>query len=183
MDLQRPALRAARRPDLDTSAIIAMRIAIQASACDTPTTRREHFVWPAGSRRRPFYWYAVEGIVSAHPEDFDVQPFIVEADGFARTEARAHYAAEHVFDNPRTERAFRRIARRDPARHAYRPGLVMCALDALALVAFILAALGGAAVLVGLVTQAGETTALGAAVASGGLVGGSLLRYWIEDHR
>jgi hypothetical protein len=108
VDSPRSDLRAATRPDLDTSAIIAMRIAIQATACETSTTRREHFVWPTNVRRRPFYWYAVEA-VAADEDDRGYLPVIVEADGFERTEGRAHAVAERAFDDRGLARAFKAL--------------------------------------------------------------------------
>lgn len=88
--------------------LAAQREAIRRTACETPDTRREHFVWPTGGRLG-FYWFAVEAIASVHPEDFDRLPAVVECDGFARSAAAAHRTAERAFDDPCVARSLTRI--------------------------------------------------------------------------
>lgn len=149
---------------VDTAMVIAQRVAVQHTACETMGTRQAHFVWPTKHRRAAFYWYAVES-AAYHDDLLGNLPVFIEADGFARTEVSAHSAALRAFDEPVARRILARLIRLTCAQQAGQPVGAARTLGLLAL----------AAVVVVGVTRGNLFV--------GGLVGGAVLRSWIEDNR
>lgn len=162
--------RTATPSDAYTAQIIAMGAAVRALACETSDSRREHFVWPTDGRG--FYWYAVEAV--AFDDYYDLPPAIVEAEGFARTEERAHAAALRALDEDTGTRITVTLTRSAQPRHARRHGLVLRTFGSFVLAATLVSAGGGAVYLLGVAAQNASERALGVMALAGGVVTGGL---------
>lgn len=144
MDSSRPAAPIG----VDAAEIIAQRAAALHLA---GRYGRAEFVWPTHSYPA-FYWFAVEAIVSTHPDDSDLPPALVVKDGRERTERDARRAAWHAFDESRTTHLLARAgrvvrpARVQPQHANAQPGIRASAAFRLACVGVLLGLTVGLAV-------------------------------------